>query len=504
MKTKKSKKIYYILGLIILVGIATVYFIFGRGDKLSYDFVIAERGDIVQEVSATGRVKPAEDVDLAFEKTGRVSGVYVDVGDRVYKEQLLVKLSNSDVSAQLDGAKASLKAEQAKFDELKKGTRPEEIEVQKVKVENTKIALEDTKKNLEDKLNDAYTKADDAIRNKIDQFFSNPRGDNPQLNFQAMDSESERGVEDGRLKIESVLIKWGSFLVEDNLNEVKDFLDQTALLINSLVANSNLSQATIDGWKTDVSTARTNINTAIANLTFAREEVRIKEAGMALALEELALIEAGAVPEQVTAQEAKVEKAQADVKKCEAELAKTILRSPIKGMVTKQNAEVGESVSANSSLVSVISESNFEIEADIPEVDVAKIKLGDTAKVTLDAYGDDVLFSVVVVAIDPAETMIEGVPSYKTTLQFKEDDARIRSGMTANLDILTDRRNDVIFVPQRAVITKNGSKFARVLDGETIVEKEVKTGLRNAYGDIEIVEGINEGDKVITFLRHES
>ena len=278
-------------------------------------------------------------------------------------------------------------------------------------------------------------------------------------------------------------------------------MDKTAFAINITTAGSALSQTTIDTWRGEAATARTNVGIVVSNLLAADEKLKTAESNFSLANQELVLKKAGATNEQIQAQEAQVEKAEANVLSYRAQLSKTILRSPINGVVTRQNAKVGEIISANSVLVSIISEFNFEIEVDVPEVDVAKLELGDTAKATLDAYGDDEIFTAIVVAIDPAETFIEGVPSYKTTLQFKEENGRIRSGMTANLDILTDKKVGVIVIPQRAVIAKNGSKFVRVVVKEDIIEKEIKTGLRGSYGNIEVLEGLSEGEKVITFMR---
>ena len=75
--------------------------------------------------------------------------------------------------------------------------------------------------------------------------------------------------------------------------------------------------------------------------------------------------------------------------------------------------------------------------------------------------------------------------------------------MTANVDIRTDERTDVIAVPRRAVITKDGDKIVRILEGDTIKEISVVTGLRGSDGRIEIISGISEGDKVIVFLEEE-
>lgn len=93
--------------------------------------------------------------------------------------------------------------------------------------------------------------------------------------------------------------------------------------------------------------------------------------------------------------------------------------------------------------------------------------------------------------------MIEGVATYKTTFQFTKEDQRIKSGMTANIDILTDKRENVITIPQRAVVSQNGDKIVKISEGENIKEVKVKTGLRGSDGNIEILEGVGEGDKVV-------
>ena len=211
---------------------------------------------------------------------------------------------------------------------------------------------------------------------------------------------------------------------------------------------------------------------------------------------------AGTVSEQITAQEAQVKQTEAKKQNIQAQLTKTAIRSPINGIITNQDTKVGEIISANTAIVSVISEANWEIKTDVPEADIAKIEIGDKAKLTLDAYGEDVKFSATVILIDPAETVIEGVSNYKVTLHFDEKDERIRSGMTANLDILTAEKENVIAIPQRAVISKNGDKIVRILkDDETIEEVNVITGIRGSYGNIEIIKGISEGDRVIIFMK---
>ena len=191
-----------------------------------------------------------------------------------------------------------------------------------------------------------------------------------------------------------------------------------------------------------------------------------------------------------------MESAEASVLNLQAQLAKTVIRSPIAGIVTKQDAKAGEIAGAGIVLTSVISDAKYEIEANVAEADIAKIKIGDEANITLDAYGNDIVFTATAASIDPAETIIDGVPTYRTTLQFKENDARIKSGMTANTDISGAKREDVLYISGRAISGKGASKTVNLIEGETAREVNIETGLRGSNGDVEIISGLKEGDKV--------
>jgi len=171
------------------------------------------------------------------------------------------------------------------------------------------------------------------------------------------------------------------------------------------------------------------------------------------------------------------------------------------GIVTKVAAKVGEIVSAGVVQISVLSSAKFEIEVNVPEADIAKIKIGDRASVTLDAYGSDVFFDTQVVKIDPAETIVEGVATYKITLQFTHEDELVKSGMTANIDILTAKREQALIVPQRLVMIKNGKKSVLILVGQTVQEVIIETGLRGSDGNTEILAGLKEGDLVVANLK---
>ncbi|KKU94294.1 MAG: RND family efflux transporter MFP subunit [Candidatus Jorgensenbacteria bacterium GW2011_GWA1_48_13] len=473
MKILKSKKV--IIGLIVVVLAVFVYFV-SRDKGPQYEYAVAARGNILQEVSVTGRVKPAEDVTLAFETSGRVRSVSVKVGDTVFAGTVLVRLDAAELSAELAKAESDLATQRAKLDEAK-------------------TALGNVYTGAINDLNSAYLKADDAVHVKITSLFTSSGQSVYQLSFDTCDYEAKVNAGGERAAAEEDLKKWKSELAllnsdlsetesgewlnagRTHLNLVKGLLEN---LNKALNADCILNQSSLDTYRASLSTARSNVNDALVALSNKEQAILSQKAA-------------------VTSVEVSEKSYEASVSTIKTQLAKTVLVSPIRGTISSVEAEAGEIVGANAAVASVISAAELEIEANIPEVDVAKIKVGDEAKVTLDAYGSGVVFQAMVFQIDPAEKIIEGVPTYRTKLQFTEKDERIKSGMTANIDILAAEKENVIYVPARAVVGDDNRTFVRILEGNIPKEADVQTGLRGSDGNVEIISGLNDGDKVVTF-----
>ena len=98
--------------------------------------------------------------------------------------------------------------------------------------------------------------------------------------------------------------------------------------------------------------------------------------------------------------------------------------------------------------------------------------------------------------IDPAETVISGVIYYKVTSIFDVKDQRIKSGMTVNLDIKTDKREDVLYLPYFVIMEQDGEKYVEVLEDNILKKKIIKLGLEGE-NNIEIISGLEQGEKVI-------
>jgi RND family efflux transporter MFP subunit len=520
MKRQSFLRRYWKLLIVTLLIIGGVFAYYSRGEKPSvYETAVVMRGDIVQEVSVTGRVSSDAEVDLGFEHGGRVVSEPRKIGERVKEGDVLVRLDTSELSALRTQAKANLNYEKARLAELRSGSRTEDISISEAKVESAKTTLDDAKRAVFDKLRSAAVAGDDVIHNTADQFFKNPRSNSPELTLPVADAKLVIDIQSRRVLLEETLKHWSDAantwtsasdpyqaieVTETSLSQIKEFLDTLAQAVNGLQPASGLSQATIDSWKLAVSGVRSVNNTALSNTLAATEKYRSATGAVQVAQDELALKSVGPTQEAISAQEAKVSGMEAALLNYDAQIAKTMLRAPIKGVVTKQDAKLGETVSPNVPIVSLMSEGLFKIETNIPEADVAKVAIGDAARVTLDAYGADVIFSALVSTIDPKETIIEGVSTYKVKLRFKDKDERIRSGMTANIDVSTEKHEHVLMIPARAVTNNDGGKSVRVLtidatNKEVVTSGDVTVGLRGIDGNVEIVSGLTEGERVVTF-----
>jgi RND family efflux transporter MFP subunit len=207
---------------------------------------------------------------------------------------------------------------------------------------------------------------------------------------------------------------------------------------------------------------------------------------------------AGPTANDIQAQEAQVEQAQASMQSIQVKITKASLVAPLSGVVTMQNAKVGEIAAPGVALVSLISDQGLEVDAQISEADIGKVSKDNPASMTLDAFQGQT-FSGRVTYIDPGETVIEGVPTYKTTFQFDNLGPDVKPGMTANIDITTAEHRNVIYIPQRAVTTNtDGTRTVQVYHGanQPLEARKVAVGIRDTEGNIEIISGLDEGEIV--------
>jgi RND family efflux transporter MFP subunit len=195
--------------------------------------------------------------------------------------------------------------------------------------------------------------------------------------------------------------------------------------------------------------------------------------------------------------ESSVNNARASVGKISARQDKYVLRAPFSGVITEQELERGQVVSANETVVSMISDEAFEVEGFVPELNIIGVNVGDQSVLHLDAFGDDVNFLAEVSHVDPRETIKDGVTTYRILLTPFESDDEIRSGMTVDIEIIKEVIDNQIIIPRYLVLENDEGSYVEIyMDGE-IVNKKIVLGKTDGKGGVVVLDGISEGDKII-------
>jgi multidrug efflux pump subunit AcrA (membrane-fusion protein) len=362
-------------------------------------------------------------------------------------------------------------------------------------------------------------------------------------------NEIKNTWEEQDTKIEEVLIK-----AEDAVIEIKDLMDTlyrileeadqygtvTQSDINSLASSFNSQKSSlttildsIQGTQqkirsekleltsTGIST-ETDSDTALATLEDTENELEIvqsslgqliiqnqieeNELAMTIDVNEIKVDKAFAEHDKliagprnvdIAALQAKVSREQADYNQALKELNDTTLTAPASGIITKINFEVGENITTQDDAVTMMAD-KLQITTNISETDITKVEIQDKVDITFDAFPADKIFEGEIVSIDPAETVVQGVIYYEAKIIFDPQGLDVKSGMTANLDILTESKQDVLTIPPQAINYEDNKIFVFIIQDNEKVRREIKTGLEGE-NQVEVLEGILEGDKVLIY-----
>jgi HlyD family secretion protein len=485
---------WIVASIAVLLIIGGGWYFFG-GTKISYQFVTVTSGTIVQTVSVTGNTTPIKSVSLGFQNTGTIAYIYRNLGDQVNAGAVIAELNTGNLSAALQQAEASLAVAKANLASLVAGTRPEQLAIDQSAVAQSQAALANAIAN-------AYAVSDSAVHTSADQFFTNPRAADAALTFTMPDAILANTVEQERVALEPVLAAWDaqisspSFISSDpliaatqavqNLTQIAAFLNDAAA---ALTKSISLSAANLADYKASISSARTSIASALTTLATAKTTLVSAEGALALA-------QAGSTAQAINAQQAQVAEAQAGVANAEANLRNTKIIAPMSGTITQQDAKIGQLASPGTPLVSIIGNGGFEVDAGVSETDVGKLTVGNTVTMTLDAFPGET-FAGLVFYIAPAQTNTQGVISYQIKISFNNADPRLKSGLTANVDIQTKQSTDALILPQYAILQNDNGIFVEKLVGEMVTTTPITLGIQDQEGNVEILSGVTLGEQVI-------
>ena len=529
------KKIAVILIIVILS--VFVYKRFVKDPRVGLNLTKVIKGNIYTEVSETGQVTKGNKVNVSFKSAGTIEDIYVEVGQMVKTGDALAEIEDSQLKIKLEEAKAGLEIAWAQFDKLLAGATREEIQTMQTNIENAKIDLVIAEQNLED------------VKNQTGEDLNSVYNDTlAVLDDVYLKISNSFNVSDLIKRTYFVTNNQIGIKINNNNNEIKNALIQTELHLDIIRESQNedidtaifeikellqtVSEAltffrdTCEGPsyrnkvsstdKTSLDNNRTYINTALTNIIALQQDIssaklasiddvniyqtKVDSAKGKLKASEdnFAEITASARKEDVELHQAQVKQAEAQVSLFTTQLEDAILRSPINGQVADINKRVGEIVQATfqDSIMVILPESSFEIEVDIYEEDIVKIRTGNDVDISIVAFPDQMLEGRVI-SINPAEKMIDGVVYYQVSVSLDNAPEGIKSGMTADLIIKIITKENVLIIPEEAIEEKNGKTIVKLLEGRSIKEREINIGIVGDDDMAEVTFGLEEGNEIV-------
>jgi len=423
----------------------------------TYQTTPITRGSLIAQVAETGVVSTNQTAVLTWNTSGTIAAINVKIGDKVAKNQILGTLDINTVPNSILLAQTNLANDQKALDDLLNSNTT--MAQAQTTLATAQQALQTAQQNRTSK---NYQRASQAI---IDAAHAN-----------------------------YVITENALQTARDNFNSVAD------------LSADNLERANAES---SLAAAQLTRDKALYNLTYVlklpdAQEIAVADAQLAVAEASLQdaqraydLVKNGPNPDDVKAAQLKVT---AD----KATLDTINIRAPFAGTVTDVISSVGDEVSsANASSVTTSTPSfriddltHLLIDVQVTEIDINKVKLGETANLTLDAV-PNVTYNGVVTKVGTVGAIISSVVNYDVLVELTNPDSNVKTGMTAAVNIITTQIDNILLVPNRAIRTTNGRSQILLLQNGQAVPVNIVVGSSNDTQS-EIRSGsVKEGDLVI-------
>jgi len=526
---------WIIIVLVVLAIIGKVYLNSSQKDS-NKTVIEVTRGNVEQSVSETGTVKISNEIGLSFKSGGIINAVYVTVGDSVERGKLLATINHSELNAQLQRANALLKSAQAQLANILAGTTNEEISLAETQVKNTEIKLQNKKQSLENIMSSADNSIkaayEDALGDLDDAYFDLQGAylaidDVYQTYFNSNDQEgltvkkSREDIKEARNKTKTYIDTAIANSVDENIDialyQTKLALDITYIALSNTrdACDTILYRTTVtDTDKTSLNTQKSNINserisiinaqqtissTKINNTTTidtAKAQILETEGQLEESEKALQKLIAGPTKEDINLYEAQVEQARADRLVLISKISQSRLNSPVNGQVVRIKKREGETAGAGEVVIALLPKKPFQIKTNIYEEDIVKINIGNPVKIQLIAF-PSLAITGTVASIEPIDNIIDGVVYYEVSIDFDKEIKGLKSGMSADISIEILSKENILIIPGSALIKENDKLYIEVLKNNQIIKQEVRTGIEGDDGNVEIVAGIEKGEKII-------
>lgn len=479
------KMIGIIGGSALAILIIIILLVNGSKDVVTEE---AKIDTLVRTIDVTGKVVPSDEVDLGFSAAGRINSIAVREGQQVSRGQVLATLDYSEVDANLRQAIAERNVSETELNSLTGVSGGGKLDATK----------RDAYNSVQKALNVSITQ----IKTNTDSLFIDAQSGRPRLNYVVKDYFFQQTIIQQRVDIGKILDTWSSEVsglsasnisksdlekASKNLNEISSFLANLSKSLSETETSSAVTSEEISSYRATVTAARAAIDTVISDVSSAQEDLR-------------------SVSSEVPVQQAKLVASSANIDKYQSQKNNYTIVSPFDGVVVGVEASSGESVGANQTVLSVMTNSDVEVEVFVPEVYMKDLAVGDAARIKFEALGDDFVVGATVVYVESRGVERNGIVTYKTTLALAVNSPDIKTGMTAVIEIDTLVVENILLIPKAAteikekVVADVNQVKAKVKvkeDNGDVVEKEITIGRSDSKGLVEVVSGLEPGQKVV-------
>jgi len=489
-------------------------------EQTESDTTTVTRGNITATVSGSGSISAARTVDLAFQTSGIVAQILVEAGDTVTEGAELAVLDTRDLTLQvasaqaalaqvtkgntrpadLTSAQAQLASAQAQLNSARerlaalRNPSPSAISSAELRVTQAQTSLQTTRDNssaTKTKAEIDLAKASESLI-QAQSKYANARDNWKWVQDYGTDPSTGRNISDA-----AVNTYRDTFVAaESAVRTAEQTVVQAQITLNNAreaeIANVAQAEQSLKDAQVQLNALRNPTNSDIAA---AVATVQQNEAAVASAQAALDKIVIPGTETDVTIQQAAVTQAEQSLAQAKLRLDNATLKAPFAGVISAVNIVVGQTTSGIA--IQLIDRDPLRIELSLSENDIVQVAVGDSVDITVDAIRDWQQTGTIT-AIAPASNTTSGVVGYSARVDFSDSDPRLLVGMTANLTIVTDQRENILIVPNSALLPKGTGRVVQVVgaDGQP-QEVDVTVGISDGIVS-EVLSGLEEGQSIIS------
>jgi HlyD family secretion protein len=493
-----SRSFYILLAVVTIIFVIGMMLGVGKRNNTPLVTTVVETGDVRQLVSVSGLAEAKQSANLAFPVTGIVASVEVSEGSEVEVGDIIATLETRALEADRQDALANLSRAFAERDQLLAGPSESERSVTGESVASAEEALATTKENEARKVENARRA---LLSSNVTAFSDDDDEDATPPTVSGTYACDEEGIYQLDVFRSAAQSGFSYRLSGLESGTFVGSVDQavpmgTCGLRIKFDATSNYfnTEWTIEIPNSQSSAYTSALNTYNLAVTQAESAISLAEQSLALAKANAQNDNAPARIEDVAKANADIAQAQARLARIDATLADRVLRAPFSGTITDIDILPGETVTT-APIVTLLAESDFQVTARIPEIDIGKLATGQKVDMIFDARaGETVTGEIDFISLQATE--IDGVAYYEAIITFNELPSWMRSGLNADIDIIVEEVTGALRVPKRFVTkTESGYKVYE-LNNTTTATTSVEVVLEGNDGFIAIT-GVSEGTTLL-------